>query len=104
MGLCYNGPMWRRRPAWLFLGIVVLGLLLPVVAGAVSCGDCYEGRQGSCDRLTSVSLFYYHSASSVPAQPDSGFALAGSSRLISMDETRGLPPLSWDILHVPRLS
>jgi hypothetical protein len=40
--------MRRGRLAWLFLGLGVLGILWPVVAGAVSCGDCCAGRTSAC--------------------------------------------------------
>ena len=97
--------MRRSRPAWLFLGLVVLGILWPVVAGAISCGDCCEGPTSDCGKLptTGFSLCCFHSVSTLPTPPPSGFALVYSFRLAVADETFHLPPFSRDILHVPRI-
>ncbi|HEX7182364.1 MAG TPA: hypothetical protein VF756_11010 [Thermoanaerobaculia bacterium] len=96
--------MRRGRLAWLFLALVVLGILWPVVAGAVSCGDCCEGRTGTCGTpaATGFSLCCFHSASTLPDPPLSGFAPVYSSRLTPTDEIGAPPPCPRDILHVPR--
>ena len=94
--------MRRGRPAWLFLGLVMLGILWPVVAGAISCGDCCEGGTSTCGTLgTGFSLCCFHSASTLPVTPPPGFVPVGSFRLAVADETGGPPPCPRDILHVP---
>jgi hypothetical protein len=94
--------MRRGRLAWLFLGLVALGILGPVVAGAVSCGDCCEGRTGTCGTpTTGFSLCCFHSASTLPDLPPSGFTPVDGFRLVPVNETGGPPPVPRDILHVP---
>jgi hypothetical protein len=96
--------MWRGRSAWLFLGLIVLGVLWPVVAGAVSCGDCCQRRPSTCGiPATGFSLCCFHSLSTLPALPSSGFQPADFTRFEAQDESSGPPPDPHDILHVPRL-
>lgn len=101
--LWYKQDMWRGRLTWIFLGLVVVGVLWPVVAGAVSCGGCCKSRTSACGNLpaTGFSLCCFHSATIIPAQPPSGFVPVDGSRLAPVDETGGPPPPPQDILHVP---
>jgi len=96
--------MWRGRLAWLFLGLVVVGVVWPVVAGAVSCGSCCESRKSSACGIpaTGFSLCCFHSASTLPDLPPAGMAPVAVSRLAMVDETGVPPPSPRDILHVPR--
>lgn len=95
--------MWRGRFAWLFLSLVVLGVLWPVVAGAVSCGDCCAGRTGTCGTATTgFSLCCLHSVSTLPDLLRSGFTPVEGARLALADENGNPPPHPRDILHVPR--
>jgi hypothetical protein len=95
--------MWRGRLAWLFLGLVAIGVLWPAVAGAVSCGDCCGKRTSACGiPVTGFSLCCFHSASTLPALPPSGFVPVEAAHLSPMDETGGPPPHPRGILHVPR--
>lgn len=98
--------MRRGLSAWLFLSLVLLGIFGPVVAGAASCEDCCGERTNACGKLPAAgfSLCCFHSASTLPEPPPSGLAPIEGSRLAAGDETAGLPPLSRDILHVPRSS
>jgi hypothetical protein len=95
--------MRRGRSAWLFLALVALGICWPVVARAVSCGDCCEGKTGTCGTpTTGFSLCCLHSTSTLPDLPPSCFVSVEGSRVAPADETGGPPPSPRDILHVPR--
>jgi hypothetical protein len=95
--------MWRGRLAWLFLALVVVGVLWPTVAGAVSCGDCCKSRTSACGiPATGFSLCCFHSASTLPHVPPLGFVPLEGTRLATADETGGPPPCHRGILHVPR--
>jgi hypothetical protein len=101
--LCYKKLMTRGRSAVLFLALVALGILWPVVAGAVSCGDCCQRRSSTCGiPATGFSLCCFHSASTLPDLPPAGFVPLDSSRLSIADETVSPPPCPRGILHVPR--
>src|SRR5688572_30693839 len=96
----------RRRLAWLFLGLLVVGVLWPAVAGAISCGggDCCDGeRSRTCGVATSgFSLCCLHSVSTLPDLPPSGPAPAASGLLAADDEHGGPSPDLPGILHVPK--
>jgi hypothetical protein len=97
--------MSSRRLAWLFLGLLTLGVMWPVVAGAMSCGDCCEGGMGDCGvPTTGFSLCCLHSASILPELPPASPAPAEGVRLSAADETEGPPPDPRSILHVPLLT
>lgn len=103
--LCYKNVMRRCRRAQLFLVLLVLGVLWPVAALAVSCGDCCAGRTSACTiPATGFSVCCFHSASTLPDLPSSSFEPIEGSRLACEDETGGPPPDLRGVLHVPRLS
>jgi hypothetical protein len=92
-----------RRRAWLFLGLLVVGLLWPAVAGAIACGGCCKERPGACKvPTTGFSLCCFHSASTLPDLPSSGFVPTSAARLAPADETSGPAPDLQGILHVPK--
>lgn len=93
--------MSSRRLAWLFLGLLTLGVMWPVIAGAMSCGDCCEGGMECGVPTTGFSLCCLHSASTLPALPPASPAPAEGTRLVAADETGGPPPDPRSILHVP---
>jgi hypothetical protein len=94
--------MERRRLAWLFLLLLSVGVFWPVAAG-VYCGDCCEGRTRTCGTpTTGFSLCCFHSVSTLPDLPPSGFVSADVSLLAAADEAGGPSPHPRDILHVPR--
>lgn len=96
--------MGRRRLAGLFLSLLVMGVLWPAVAGAISCGDCCKARTSACGSLptTGFSLCCFHSASTVPEPPPAGLTPAAGSSIAADDESGGPPPDLRGILHVPK--
>jgi hypothetical protein len=96
--------MGSRVPSWLFLGILALGVMWPVIAGAISCGDCCTGGMDCGVPTTGFSLCCFHSASTLPDSPATGPAAAEVFRLAVLDETGGPPPDPRSILHVPLLA
>src|SRR5687767_11971853 len=98
--------MGRRRIASLFLVLLAVGVLWPVVAGAISCGDgdcCDEERSRTCGVATSgFSLCCLHSVSTLPDLPQSGPAPTESGCLAADDEHGGPSPDLQGILHVPK--
>ena len=94
----------RRPLAWLFLGLLVAGVLWPAVAGAVSCKDCCgKERPSRCEiPTTGFSLCCLHSFSTLPDLPPSGSAPVATDRLTIADERGGPPPAPRGILHVPK--
>lgn len=100
--MCYKKAMGRGRLAWIFLGLVALGVLWPVLAGAVSCGDCCH-RSSPCGGTTTTgfSLCCFHSVSTPPELPPVSFVAVDGSRLVAVDEIGGPPPSPHGILHVP---
>jgi len=95
--------MCRGRSAWLFLALIALGIGWPVVAVAVSCGDCCEAGTGTCGiPVTGFSLCCFHSASTLPERPPSCSVPVEGSLMSPADEIAGPPPSPRDILHVPR--
>jgi hypothetical protein len=94
----------RRRLAWLFLGLLVAGVLWPAVAGAMSCKDCCgKERPSRCAiPTTGFSLCCFHSLSTLPELPPSGPAPVAIDRLAAADESGGPPPEPQGILHVPK--
>ena len=93
--------MGSRRLSWLFLALLTLGVMWPVIAGAMSCGDCCQGGMSCGVPTTGFSLCCFHSASILPDSPAASLAPAEVSRLAVMDETGGPPPDPRSILHVP---
>lgn len=73
----------------------------PVIAGAMSCGDCCKGGMNCGVPTTGFSLCCFHSASTLPALPLVDPAPAEESRLAAADETGGPPPDPRSILHIP---
>lgn len=101
--------MRRCLRARLFLVLLAVGVLWPVVALALSCGDCCESRTSACGNpangpVTGFSVCCFHAASTLPDPPPSSFQPIESSRLVYEDETEAPPPDLQGILHVPRLS
>ncbi|HWN41306.1 MAG TPA: hypothetical protein VNW71_03750 [Thermoanaerobaculia bacterium] len=97
--------MRRCLRARLFLVLLAVGVLWPVVALAISCGDCCESRTSACSiPATGFSVCGFHAASTLPDPPPSSFQPIESSRLAYEDETEAPPPDLQGILHVPRLS
>jgi hypothetical protein len=94
----------RCRLAWLFLGLLVAGVLWPAVAGAVSCRDCCgKERPSRCAiPTTGFSLCCFHSASTLPELPPSGPVPVAIDLLAAADESGGPPPDPRGILHVPK--
>jgi hypothetical protein len=81
----------------------MVGLLWPAVAGAIACGGCCKERPGTCSvPTTGFSLCCFHSASTLPDLPPSGFAPVSVARLAAPDETSGPAPDLQGILHVPK--
>ena len=102
--LCYIRAMYRCRRARFFLLLLALGVLWPVAAGAI-CGDCCEERTSTCGTpTTGFSLCYFHSASTLPELPPSGFVRLQISLLAPAEEREAPIPHPRDILHVPRAS
>jgi len=97
--------MGRHRLAWLFLGLLAVGVLWPTVAGAISCGDCCKSRTSTCGvPTTGFSLCCFHSASTLPELPPSGLTPAAGCRIAAADESGGPAPDLQGVFHVPRTS
>ena len=97
--------MARRRSAWLFLVFLAVGVLSPALAGAISCGDCCEGKSNACGvATTGFSLCCLHSVSTLPGLPPSSIAPTESDLLVLADEVGAPPPELRGILHVPKAS
>lgn len=96
--------MSSRRVAWLFLGLLTLGVMWPVVAGAIACGDCCKGGMACGVPTGGFSLCCFHSASTLPEPPPASPAPAEGPSLAAADESGGPPPDPQSILHVPLLT